>query len=50
MPNVVCNGVRLNYDSTGAGDPVVLISGTQMPAALFHLGLVPALVDAGAPS
>jgi len=47
MPDVVCNGVRLNYDSTGTGDPVVLISGTQMPAALFHLGLVPALVDAG---
>jgi pimeloyl-ACP methyl ester carboxylesterase len=47
MPDVVCNGVRLNYDSAGTGDPVVLISGTQMPAALFQLGLVPALVDAG---
>jgi pimeloyl-ACP methyl ester carboxylesterase len=47
MPDVVCNGVRLDYESIGTGDPVVLISGTQMPAALFHVALVPALVDAG---
>jgi pimeloyl-ACP methyl ester carboxylesterase len=47
MPEAVCNGVRLHYDLAGTGDPVVLISGTQMPAALFHLGLVPALVSAG---
>jgi pimeloyl-ACP methyl ester carboxylesterase len=47
MPDVVCNGVRLNYERSGSGEPVVLISGTQMPPVLFDLALTPALVEAG---
>jgi len=46
----VCNGVRLSWESFGAGEPVLLIAGTGMPPAGWQVGefaLAPALVDAG---
>lgn len=47
MPDVVANGVRLAYEVTGDGDPVVLVCGTGQPAITWHLMQVPALTAAG---
>jgi pimeloyl-ACP methyl ester carboxylesterase len=47
MAEAVVNGVRLAYDVTGDGDPVLLICGLSQPALTWQLGIAPALVDAG---
>jgi pimeloyl-ACP methyl ester carboxylesterase len=47
MPDMVANGVRLTYEVTGEGDPVVLVCGTGQPAMTWHLMQVPALTAAG---
>lgn len=41
------NGVRLEYEEFGEGEPVLLICGTGMAPILWQLSLVPALVGAG---
>lgn len=47
MPQAALNGVELAYDTAGAGEPVVLIGGTGMPASGWQLSQVPALLKAG---
>ncbi|HEY8216093.1 MAG TPA: alpha/beta hydrolase [Acidimicrobiia bacterium] len=47
MPETVCNGVRLSWESFGDGEPVLLVAGTNMVPILWQLAMVPALVDAG---
>ena len=44
--SVVVNGVRLAYEVSGGGDPVLLIAGTGMPASAWELHGAPALRDA----
>jgi pimeloyl-ACP methyl ester carboxylesterase len=41
------NGVRIAYESEGAGTPVVHLSGSGQPAEVWELQTVPALLDAG---
>jgi pimeloyl-ACP methyl ester carboxylesterase len=45
--SVVVNGVRLAYEMSGDGDPVLLIAGTGMPASAWELHGAPALRDVG---
>lgn len=47
MADAVVNGVRLSYEVTGDGDPVLLVCGLSQPALTWQLGIAPALVDAG---
>ena len=47
MASVVVNGVRLAYEVSGDGDPVLLIAGTGMPASAWELHGAPTLRDAG---
>ncbi|MFI8462102.1 alpha/beta fold hydrolase [Kitasatospora sp. NPDC085464] len=47
MPVVPVNGIRLHYEDTGAGEPVVLIQGTGGGATVWQLHQVPALTAAG---
>ena len=47
MPVLVNDGVRVHYDRTGAGEPVILVMGTGGSGRVWHLHQVPALVDAG---
>ncbi|MFJ8661918.1 alpha/beta fold hydrolase [Streptomyces sp. NPDC093795] len=47
MPVVPVNGIRLNYEDTGEGDPVVMIQGTGAGRTAWHLHQVPALTAAG---
>ncbi len=47
MPEVTVGGIRLHYEMTGEGEPVVLVCGTGQPAVSWHLSQVPALVGAG---
>ena len=47
MASVVVNGVRLAYEVSGDGDPVLLIAGTGMPASAWELHGAPKLRDAG---
>jgi pimeloyl-ACP methyl ester carboxylesterase len=44
---VTADGVTLAYEVRGAGESLLLVAGCGQPAAAWHLGLVPALVDAG---
>jgi pimeloyl-ACP methyl ester carboxylesterase len=41
------DGVRLSYEVTGEGEPVLLIGGFGMPPAAWHIHQVPALSGAG---
>lgn len=41
------NGIELGYEVAGAGDPVVLIGGSGMPAAAWQFSRAPALLAAG---
>ena len=41
------NGIRLAYESSGEGEPVLLIGGTGMPPAAWQLFQVPALTAGG---
>jgi thioesterase CepJ len=45
--SVVVDGLRLAYDVSGTGPPVLLIAGTGMPRAAWELLGAPALRDAG---
>ena len=47
MGDVICNGIRLSYEDSGDGEPVVLIAGTGMPPIVWYLGLAQALLGAG---
>ncbi|GHH09274.1 alpha/beta fold hydrolase [Streptomyces lanatus] len=47
MPSVRINGIRLQYEDVGDGDPVVLVMGQGSGGRVWHLHQVPALVDAG---
>ncbi|MGH3622354.1 MAG: alpha/beta fold hydrolase [Sciscionella sp.] len=47
MPVESVNGINLNYEDTGAGEPVVLVMGTGASGRAWHLYQVPALVSAG---
>ena len=47
MPVVELNGIRLSYQVTGSGEPVVLVMGTGSPGRVWQLHQVPALVAAG---
>ncbi|WP_367042210.1 alpha/beta hydrolase [Streptomyces sp. Je 1-332] len=47
MPVIPVNGIRLNYQDTGQGDPVVLIQGTGGGRTVWELHQVPALTAAG---
>jgi pimeloyl-ACP methyl ester carboxylesterase len=47
MAEVDLGDVRIAYEVSGEGEPVVLICGCGQPAIAWHLGLVPALTAAG---
>ncbi|MCP2170061.1 alpha/beta fold hydrolase [Goodfellowiella coeruleoviolacea] len=47
MPIVTVNGIRLNYEDVGAGDPVVMVMGTGSGGRVWHLHQVPAFIAAG---
>ncbi|GAB3580431.1 alpha/beta hydrolase [Amycolatopsis endophytica] len=47
MPFADVNGIKIGYDETGAGEPVVLVMGTAATGRVWHLHQVPALVEAG---
>ncbi|MGC9535809.1 alpha/beta fold hydrolase [Streptomyces sp. UG1] len=47
MPSARINGIRLHYEDTGEGEPVVLVMGQGAGGRAWHLHQVPALVDAG---
>ncbi|GAA4059855.1 alpha/beta hydrolase [Streptomyces shaanxiensis] len=47
MPSARINGIRLHYEDTGEGEPVVLVMGRGAGGRAWHLHQVPALVDAG---
>ncbi len=47
MPTVALDGVTLDYQVRGEGDPVVLICGCGQPAIAWDLGVAPGLVAAG---
>lgn len=40
-------GVKLSYEDTGSGEPVVLVMGAGATGRVWHLHQVPALVEAG---
>ncbi|MCF1594977.1 alpha/beta fold hydrolase [Streptomyces muensis] len=47
MPVITVNGIRLSYDDTGTGRPVVMIQGTGGTRTVWQLHQVPALTSAG---
>ncbi|MGP3953445.1 alpha/beta fold hydrolase [Streptomyces sp. 7N604] len=47
MPVVPVNGIRLHYEDTGSGEPVVMIQGTGGSHRAWQLHQVPALTAAG---
>lgn len=47
MPIESINGIKLNYEDTGSGEPVVLVMGTGASGRAWHLYQVPAMVSAG---
>lgn len=47
MPVVLVNGVKLSYEEYGAGEPVVLITGSGGRGRLWTPHQVPALTEAG---
>src|SRR5690349_20560788 len=47
MPSVLVNGVRLAYEATGSGEPVVLVAGTGMPGSAWELLCAADLRSAG---
>ncbi|MEU1049309.1 alpha/beta hydrolase [Streptomyces sp. NPDC005897] len=47
MPLATVNGIRLNYEDTGSGEPVVLIMGSGSGGRAWHMYQVPALTAAG---
>ncbi|MGP3925052.1 alpha/beta fold hydrolase [Streptomyces sp. 8N616] len=47
MPVVRINGSRVSYEEHGAGDPVVMVTGTGAPGRMWRTHQVPALKAAG---
>ncbi|MFB6815006.1 alpha/beta fold hydrolase [Streptomyces sp. NPDC056347] len=47
MPTARLNGISLNYETTGRGEPVVLVMGSGAGGRAWHLHQVPALVRHG---
>jgi pimeloyl-ACP methyl ester carboxylesterase len=47
MPKAVVNGINLNYDDYGSGDPVVLVTGSGATGKMWSPHQVPALTAAG---
>lgn len=47
MPYVTVNGIRLAYEQTGRGDPVLMIMGQGAGGNVWRMHQVPALNDAG---
>lgn len=47
MPVVRINGIQLNYEEHGTGDPVVMVTGTGAPGRMWRTHQVPALKAAG---
>ncbi len=47
MPTATVNGVRINFDEAGTGEPVLLVMGSGSRGRVWHLHQVPALVAAG---
>lgn len=47
MPTVELDDVTLAYESTGEGEPLLLLAGCGQPAAAFQVGLAPLLAQAG---
>lgn len=47
MPTLQTNGVTLQYDDQGTGDPVVLVMGRGANGRVWQLNQVPALTGAG---
>ncbi|MFM9447951.1 alpha/beta fold hydrolase [Streptomyces acidiscabies] len=47
MPDLRIDGIRLQYDDEGTGDPVVLVMGRGAGGRVWHLHQVPALKAAG---
>jgi pimeloyl-ACP methyl ester carboxylesterase len=47
MPVARVNGIAVNYDDHGAGEPVVMVTGTGAPGRIWRTYQVPALRSAG---
>ncbi|MFH8346364.1 alpha/beta fold hydrolase [Streptomyces sp. NPDC018045] len=47
MPMVSTNGISLRYEEYGAGEPVVMVTGTGAPGRVWRAHQVPALTAAG---
>ncbi|MFF4760329.1 alpha/beta fold hydrolase [Streptomyces sp. NPDC001292] len=47
MPVIRINGIKLSYDDHGAGEPVVMVTGTGAPGRIWRTHQVPALKRAG---
>ncbi|MEU4204429.1 alpha/beta hydrolase [Streptomyces sp. NPDC026294] len=47
MPVVRTNGISLGYEEYGAGEPVVMVTGTGAPGRVWRAHQVPALTAAG---
>lgn len=47
MPIVMVNGIKMNYDEYGAGEPVLLIAGMAEKGRIWTQHQVPALTGAG---
>jgi pimeloyl-ACP methyl ester carboxylesterase len=47
MPKAFVNGININYDDYGSGDPVVLITGSGATGKMWTPNQVPALTAAG---
>jgi pimeloyl-ACP methyl ester carboxylesterase len=47
MPRAVINGIKINYDDYGSGDPVLLITGSGATGKMWTPNQVPALTAAG---
>ncbi|ATL25670.1 alpha/beta fold hydrolase [Streptomyces formicae] len=47
MPLATVNGIRLNYEDSGSGEPIVMIMGSGSGGRAWHMHQVPALKAAG---
>ncbi|MEC4016322.1 alpha/beta fold hydrolase [Streptomyces sp. H27-D2] len=47
MPVALINGINLSFDDHGAGEPVVMVTGTGAPGRMWRTHQVPALKAAG---
>jgi pimeloyl-ACP methyl ester carboxylesterase len=47
MPRAVINGININYNDYGSGDPVILITGSGVTGKMWTPNQVPALTAAG---